>query len=206
MFTTANVNFFKKHFIIPYSWLLKNVFLIVSGVKNIFSDNAFSWHDYLDASKSFEVPQIMFPHVELTLQSGIEIGMALEVPNSKDTTKDVPYWVATIVMACGPLLRLRYFGGDDRALEFWFNLTKEAAHELGWCVRHNKQLEPPESVLQKSPDCVNQLPEYLVSAKSVPQEMLTGVRLLLHKTNLSSLPKIIFFKCFKFTISHTPRN
>ncbi|XP_043273622.1 scm-like with four MBT domains protein 1 [Venturia canescens] len=137
-------------------------------------DNGFVWHDYLDASESFEVPQIMFPHVELTLQSGIEIGMALEVPTSKDTTKNVSYWVATIVMACGPLLRLRYFGGDDRALEFWFNLTKEAAHELGWCVRNNKKLEPPEAVLQKSPNCFDQLPEYLMSAKTVPQEMLTG--------------------------------
>lgn len=43
----------------------------------------FFWQDYLDATNSVEVPQIMFPHVELTLQSGIEIGMSLEVPIPK---------------------------------------------------------------------------------------------------------------------------
>lgn len=118
----------------------------------------------------------MFPHVEQTLQSGIEIGMSLEVPTSKDGARDVSYWVATIVMACGPLLRLRYFGGDDRSLEFWFNLTKEAAHELGWCARNNKKLEPPDTVLERSPDCLDKLSQYLMSAIPVPQEMLCGVR------------------------------
>lgn len=117
----------------------------------------------------------MFPHVEQTLQSGIDIGMSLEVPIQKNDDHDISYWVATIVMACGPLLRLRYFGGDDRSLEFWFNLTKEAAHELGWCKKNNKKLMPPETVLNKSGDCMDKLPEFLITAKSVAQEMLSGV-------------------------------
>lgn len=141
-----------------------------------FSEYGFFWQDYLDATNSVEVPQIMFPHVELTLQSGIEIGMSLEVPVTKNTDEGgIKYWVASIVMACGPLLRLRYFGGDDRSLEFWFNLTKEAAHELGWCARNNKELEPPDIVLQRSPDCVDQLDEFLTTARTVPPEMLSGV-------------------------------
>lgn len=80
-------------------------------------------------------------------------------------------------MACGPLLRLRYFGGDDRALEFWCNLTKEAAHELGWCLKNDKKLEPPEVVVERSPDCRDKLAEFLSNAKSVPSEMLNGVSL-----------------------------
>lgn len=123
-----------------------------------------------------EVPQIMFPHVELTLQSGIEIGMSLEVPISKNANEDdTKYWVASIVVACGPLLRLRYYGGDDRSLEFWCNLTKEAAHELGWCMKNNKKLEPPDIVLERSPDCMEKLPEFLKTARTVPPEMLSGV-------------------------------
>lgn len=118
----------------------------------------------------------MFPHVELTLQSGIEIGMSLEVPIPKNADKeDTKYWVASIVMACGPLLRLRYFGGDDRSLEFWFNLTKEAAHELGWCETYKKKLEPPNVVLQRSPDCLEKLSEFLTKARTIPPEMLSGV-------------------------------
>ncbi|XP_015587878.1 scm-like with four MBT domains protein 1 [Cephus cinctus] len=137
-------------------------------------DNGFVWQDYLDATESVEVPQIMFPHVELTLQSGIEIGMSLEVPTEKNLNQDVSFWVASIVMACGPLLRLRYFGGDDRSLEFWFNLTKEAAHELGWCVKNDKKLEPPAAIHERSPGCLEKLPEFLMTAKSVPPEMLSG--------------------------------
>ncbi|KAJ8670397.1 hypothetical protein QAD02_001656 [Eretmocerus hayati] len=139
--------------------------------------DGFFWQDYLDATESMEVPQIMFSHVEETLQNGIEIGMSLEVPvkkNDSSTEDESTYWVASIVMACGPLLRLRYFGGDDRSLEFWFNLTKEAAHELGWASKNNKKLEPPDIVLERSPDCTEKLQEFLSKAKSIPFEMLSG--------------------------------
>lgn len=140
------------------------------------SDGVFFWQDYLDATKSMEVPQIMFPHVELTMESGIQIGMSLEVPIKKVNAEDeASYWVASIVMACGPLLRMRYFGGDDRSLEFWLDLTKEAAHEIGWSTKNSKKLKPPAVVMEKSPKCVEQLPAFLSTATSVPFEMLTGV-------------------------------
>lgn len=143
--------------------------------KNPDEELVFVWQDYLDATESTEVPQILFPHVELTLQSGIEIGMSLEVPNGKSTNnEDISYWIGSIVMACGPLLRLRYFGGDDRSLEFWFNLTKEAAHEVGWCEKNGKQLQPPEEIEKRSPDCCEKLGEFLSNTKTVPQEMLSG--------------------------------
>lgn len=148
-------------------------------VLNYILDYGFVWQDYLDATATVEVPQHMFPHVELTLQNSIEIGMSLEVPVQKNDQKEPSYWVASIVMACGPLLRLRYFGGDDRSLEFWFNLTKEAGHELGWSVKNKKKLEPPDVILEKSPDCINKLDEFLLTARTLPAEMLTGVRLTL---------------------------
>ncbi|KAG8036734.1 hypothetical protein G9C98_004056 [Cotesia typhae] len=140
-------------------------------------DNGFVWQDYLDATESMEVPQIMFPHVELTLQSEIEIGMALEVPTSKSTNEECSYWIATIVVACESLLRLRYFGSDDKSLEFWFNLKKETGHELGWCLGNNKKLEPPDVILQKSPDCLEKLGDFLGSAKSIPVQVLSGEEL-----------------------------
>lgn len=142
-----------------------------------------------------EVPQIMFPHVELTLQNNIEIGMALEVPVQKNNDKET-YWVAYIVMACGPLLRLRYFGGDDRSLEFWFNLTKEAGHEIGWAVKNNMKLEPPDSILERSSDCIDKLPEFLKTACAFPSEMLTGVRC----TNFFK-DFILYFKQFNITFN-----
>ncbi|XP_018361151.1 PREDICTED: scm-like with four MBT domains protein 1 [Trachymyrmex cornetzi] len=135
----------------------------------------FVWQDYLDATNSMEVPQIMFPHVELTLESSIEVGMSLEVPVQKNNAEEEQsYWIASIVMACGPLLRLRYLGGDDRSLEFWFNLTKEAGHELGWSVKNNKKLKPPDVIFERSPDCVDKLQEFLITARTLPPEMLTG--------------------------------
>lgn len=151
--------------------------LVISVIKNLYVlEYGFVWQDYLDATESMEVPQIMFPHVELTLENNIEIGMALEVPVQKDSDEQESYWVAFIVMACGPLLRLRYFGGDDRTLEFWFNLTKEAGHELGWSLKNNKKLKPPNTILERSPDCIDKLHEFLLTARTLPPEMLTGVR------------------------------
>ena len=116
----------------------------------------------------------MFQHVEDTLQNGIEIGMALEVPIKNNNTQDEQYWIATIVMACGPLLRLRYLGADVRSLEFWFNLTKEAGHELGWTLKNNKKLEPPDVVKEMTPDCQDKVKDFLSKTKSVPVEMLSG--------------------------------
>ena len=145
--------------------------------------DGFLWQDYLDATKTEEVPQIMFQHVEETLQSGIEIGMSLEVPIKKEISgneEECAYWVATITMACGPLLRLNYYGTDDKSVEFWFDLTKEAAHELGWSVKNDKRLEPPNVVLQKSPNCSEKLQEFLTTAKSIPFEMLSGVNIILN--------------------------
>ncbi|XP_014238880.1 scm-like with four MBT domains protein 2 [Trichogramma pretiosum] len=144
--------------------------------------NAFCWPNYLENTNTEEVPQIVFNHVEETLKVCIEVGMSLEIPVK--TSEPEPnhlaeecFWPATISMVCGPLLRLRYFGGEERALEVWLDLTKENAHELGWATKNNKKLKPPEIVLQRTPDCLEKLDQFMQTAISVPYDMLFGDQL-----------------------------
>ncbi|XP_054723713.1 scm-like with four MBT domains protein 1 [Uloborus diversus] len=76
--------------------------------------------------------------------------MKLEILNQE--TKDV-YWIASVVMTCGELLTLRFFGyGNDRSADFWFNAKSGEFHPIGWCSANNKKLWPPKGVLEKCPD------------------------------------------------------
>lgn len=81
--------------------------------------------------------------MEHSLESGFVKGMKLEVPNRLDPDT---YWVATVIMTCGPLLRLRYEGykEDDPIAEFWCDRTTMDVHEIGWCAKNGKNLKPPE--------------------------------------------------------------
>lgn len=55
------------------------------------------------------------------------------------------YWVASVIMTCGPLLRLRYDGyGDDGSADFWCDLTASEVHRIGWCAENGKTLMPPD--------------------------------------------------------------
>jgi len=54
------------------------------------------------------------------------------------------YWVATVVMASGPLLLLRHDGyEDDRSGDFWCDAASEDLQPVGWCARTNNILIPP---------------------------------------------------------------
>lgn len=104
-------------------------------------DDYFVWQDYLDTTNSKEVPQILFNHVEQSLQSGFQEGMKVEVSLKDDLNN---YWVATIITACGPLLSLRYVGDkDDRSKDFWCDSSKSELHPLGWTETNGKLLVPP---------------------------------------------------------------
>ena len=73
--------------------------------------------------------------------------MKLEVPNKSGTDA---YWVASIVMTCGPLLRLRYDGyEDDNSADFWCDILKSDVHPIGWCGQHGKSMQPPEGTFDK---------------------------------------------------------
>lgn len=68
--------------------------------------------------------------------------MKLEVANKCNPTT---YWVASVVMTCGPLLRLRYDGyGEDSAADFWSDVFTSDIHPIGWCAQNSKNLQPPE--------------------------------------------------------------
>ena len=92
--------------------------------------------------------------VECSLQSGFEKGMKVEVAN-KD--QDDTYWIASIVMSCGQLLRLRWDGINDSATaDFWCDISSSDMHSLGWCKENSKTMSPPESM-----HCVFVYPNYL---------------------------------------------
>ncbi|XP_013794742.1 scm-like with four MBT domains protein 1 [Limulus polyphemus] len=109
----------------------------------------FVWEDYLDETGCDAVPPTAFLHVERSLESGLKVGAKVEIPNP-----DCPgtYWVASMVMTCGPLLLLRYLGfGTDRSADFWCDLTSSEVHPLGWCQDNGKEKCPPNVVKQKCP-------------------------------------------------------
>lgn len=68
--------------------------------------------------------------------------MKLEVTN-----KDCPgtFWVASVVLTCGPILQLRFEGyEDDGSQDFWVELNVTEIHPIGWCSANNKVLQPPD--------------------------------------------------------------
>jgi hypothetical protein len=74
--------------------------------------------------------------------------MTLEVPNKDEGDT---YWVATVVMAAGQLLRLRYEGfNEDSAHDFWLDACAADLHQLGWCQANDKQYSPPEGDFNSS--------------------------------------------------------
>lgn len=111
--------------------------------------------------------------VEQSLQSGLREGMMLEVPNR---TNPSTYWMASIVMACGPLLRLRFVGQEgDKTQDFWCDLTKVQVYPLGWCREHHLHLQPPRELQPKLLDYEAFAIRALQNAESVPPELLSGV-------------------------------
>ena len=71
--------------------------------------------------------------------------MKLEAP-----VKGCPgtYWIASVVMTCGQLLRLRYDGYDsDSSADFWCDLMTSEIHPIGWCSENSGVLQPPEGTM-----------------------------------------------------------
>ena len=69
--------------------------------------------------------------------------MKLEVANKQPAGT---YWVASIVMTCGQLLRLRHEGvtPDDSSADFWCDVISSDIHPIGWCRQNSKKQQPPE--------------------------------------------------------------
>jgi len=119
----------------------------------------------------------LYFQVEQSLQSGLREGMMLEVPNR---TNPNTYWMASIVMACGPLLRLRFVGQEgDRTQDFWCDLTKAQVYPLGWCREHHLHLQPPRELQEKLIDYEAFSIRAMQNAESVPPELLSGVSIFI---------------------------
>ncbi|XP_067002533.2 scm-like with four MBT domains protein 1 [Anabrus simplex] len=140
-------------------------------LKNGDGDDNFIWQDYLDVTNTVEVPHVLFSHVEQSLQSGLKEGMILEVPHKLNSNN---YWVASIVMTCGPLLRLRYVGFEDNRQDFWCDLTKINVHPIGWCKEQGLPLEFPPELQDKVSNSDAVLEKTIQNAQSIPPELLTG--------------------------------
>lgn len=111
---------------------------------SLLGDQEFSWDEFMEDTGSIAAPPTAFLHVENSLESGIKFKMVLEVPNRED---DNCYWLATVVMTCGPLLSIRYVGyNDDRSNDFWWNITTSEVHAVGWCQQNNKKMYPPQGI------------------------------------------------------------
>ena len=93
--------------------------------------------------------------MERSLESGLKKGMKVEICNSDrplatgdDDTRDTLYWVATIIMSAGQLLRLRYVGNEnDTTLDFWKDMKNVDIQPLGWCAQNGKLLQPHSCIL-----------------------------------------------------------
>lgn len=98
-------------------------------------------YSLFSANKELDI-HVFQSKVECSLESGFVKGMRVEVAN-----KSAPgtYWVASIIMTCGPLLRLRYEGyEEDGSADFWSDLSACEIHPIGWCTENGQVLQPPE--------------------------------------------------------------
>ena len=112
----------------------------------------FDWPTLLDSRGCEAVPDGAFQHVELSLDTGLKSGMAVEIPLDEEQTE---FWLATIDEAFGPLLKLTYVGepkDKKTTREIWHDLNKKRLFPLGWCQMNKIQLEPPESVKRVCPE------------------------------------------------------
>ena len=97
---------------------------ISSPIESSVDAEDFDWNAILEATSSIAVPETAFDHVERSIESALSKGMILECL-VKDlqhfSTEDVldcseVYWVAEILMSCGPLVELQFLGLEHRKI------------------------------------------------------------------------------------------
>ena len=83
----------------------------------------FDWNAILEATSSVAVAETAFDHVERSIESALVKGMILEArvrdlqhfaTEEVDGDVDEVYWVAEILMSCGPLVELQFLGLEHR--------------------------------------------------------------------------------------------
>ena len=82
--------------------------------------------------------------MECSLQNDFEKGMKVETAIKEEENT---YWIATLVMSCGQLLRLKWDGDEESSIpDFWCDISSSDIHTLGWCKENDKKLSPPEGM------------------------------------------------------------
>ncbi|XP_071081791.1 scm-like with four MBT domains protein 1 [Haliotis cracherodii] len=140
------------------------------GIPVEYDQSEFIWEEYLLETGSTSVPPTAFTHVECSLQSGFVKGMKLEVPNKSSPNT---YWVASVIMSCGQLLRLRYDGyEEDGSADFWADLMTSEIHPVGWCSSNGRTLQPPDAIKDKFSDWKEFVVASLTGARTAPPYLL----------------------------------
>lgn len=134
-------------------------------------EELFSWEEYLKKYHAKAVPKETFKHVQDTKVQGFVPGMKLESMDRTSLEADT-YWVATVVMASGPLLLLRYDGyDDDRSGDFWCDAASDDLQPVGWCARNNHILIPPAAIRHKESNWAKFLKQDLEGAVCAPAHL-----------------------------------
>ncbi|XP_026676594.1 scm-like with four MBT domains protein 1 [Diaphorina citri] len=109
--------------------------------EQFISDSEFDW-DSLLKQKNLEVlPEACLPHVYRKANLILQAGMKIEMPYIEDNKSK--YWIATVVMSLGPVVRLQFLGDSNPTHDKWQMINSFKPHPLGWCERCNLSLTPP---------------------------------------------------------------
>ncbi|XP_077295984.1 scm-like with four MBT domains protein 2 [Arctopsyche grandis] len=130
----------------------------------------------VDCSIPSDVPEHLFQHVNQSLQNGIKEGMLMEILHQEPDK----FWIITVTMVCGHLLRVRYAGSSE---DFWCDLTKDTVHHFGWCGESKLTPTPPKKISTHIDELIPLLRSDIYDHVTVPEESLLD-------KGLSALDKI----------------
>ncbi|KAM9463287.1 lethal(3)malignant brain tumor-like protein 2 [Clarias gariepinus] len=134
------------------------------------ASSGFNWGCYLERNGYLAAPVSCFRHVPLCAQwEDIEVGLLVEVLNTRTALLTKVYWIANIIRLAGYKALLRYVGfEDDDCHDFWCNLGTADVHPIGWCAVNSKLLVPPQEIRKPISDWKSYLMEGLVGASTIP--------------------------------------
>ncbi|KAI5623218.1 lethal(3)malignant brain tumor-like protein 2 isoform X2 [Silurus asotus] len=134
------------------------------------ANSGFNWGLHLEKHSCLAAPVSCFRHVPLCAQwEDIEVGLQVEVLNTRTALLTKVYWIATVIRLAGYKALLRYIGfEDDGSYDFWCNLGIADVHPIGWCAVNSKLLVPPQEINKRISDWKPYLRQKLVGASTIP--------------------------------------
>ncbi|XP_046710583.1 lethal(3)malignant brain tumor-like protein 2 isoform X2 [Silurus meridionalis] len=134
------------------------------------ANSGFNWGSHLEKHSCLAAPVSCFRHVPLCAQwEDIEVGLQVEVLNTRTALLTKVYWIATVIRLAGYKALLRYIGfEEDGSYDFWCNLGIADVHPIGWCAVNSKLLVPPQEINKRISDWKPYLRQKLVGASTIP--------------------------------------